>query len=498
LFAAALDRALDPAGAVQPAPARRGVSVSKYPISTACPDCGSADYRKRRFSRECRVCRTHYRPPTPSWHRWTIGLGLFIPGLFCGGVAAACAVGIYSLIPAKGDPGGVAGAFDYICLGVCLGVPGALGVAGLLLCVGRGLKELLAREVITPPGVPPPGGPRQVTSVRMVPEGEAEALLRMVAQQHHESAILRQLGPFGSERLAGPVTMFPSPLYFVVSSRSRSTPSERLAGAVRSFAREWDPDEIPLLFLDTSWQRNGRAGVLLTNRRLYSSRLDGPIELQDVTRVVFKDPSDDEMTFKVLLFVICLLVGAIVILLGPWFRRRLVVNREVVYEGRVNIHTGFWVDLLTTLGDAARQAEARPDLRAEWARHPGVTALELFPHSAEGVPLADERVDAPSWDQVERSIRTLDGHAHPQVRLWVGRLGEATGLEIIGGRGKYALREVGDGWVYYDPNGADEEVVVQTSGAGHRCAGYYVCTDVERVLRIARRFFESGAAGDDD
>jgi hypothetical protein len=41
-------------------------------------------------------------------------------------------------------------------------------------------------------------------------------------------------------------------------------------------------------------------------------------------------------------------------------------------------------------------------------------------------------------------------------------------------------------------------MAVQTSGAGHRCAGYYVCTDVERVLRIARRFFESGRAGDDD
>jgi hypothetical protein len=52
--------------------------------------------------------------------------------------------------------------------------------------------------------------------------------------------------------------------------------------------------------------------------------------------------------------------------------------------------------------------------------------------------------------------------------------------------------------VYYDPNGADEEVEVQTSGAGHRCAGYYVCTDMERVLRIARRFFELGSAGDED
>jgi hypothetical protein len=308
------------------------------------------------------------------------------------------------------------------------------------------------------------------------------------------------------------------------SWRRRCTPSERLAGAVRSFASEWDPEEIPLLFLDTSWRRDGRAGILLTNRRLYSSRLDGPIELQDVTRVAFKDPSESEMILKALLFVTCCLVGAIVILWGPWFGRRLLVNGEVVYEGRADIHPDFWVDLLTALGDAARQGEERAragpapeasapqgitrqvglrtdsprDVRAGRARRQGVTALEMLPHSAEGVPLAGEPVDAPSWEQVERSIRGLDGHTQPLVRLWAGQPRKAPGLEIIGGGGKYALREVGGGWVYYDPNGADEEVEVQTSGAGHRCAGYYVCTDMERVLRIARRFFESGSAGDDD
>jgi hypothetical protein len=229
------------------------------------------------------------------------------------------------------------------------------------------------------------------------------------------------------------------------------------------------------------------------------------------------------MLFKVLLFVICCLAGAIVILWGPWFSRRLLVNGEVVYEGRADIHPDFWVALLPALGDAARQGEERAgagpapeapapqgitrhlglltdprqDVRAGRACRPGVTALETLPHSAEGAPLAGELVDAPSWEQVECSIRGLDGHTHPLVRLWAGRPREAPGLEVIGGGGKYALREVRGLWVYYDPNGAGEEVELQTSGAGHRCAGYYVCTDVERVLRIARRFFESGSAGDD-
>ena len=493
--------------------------MSKYPISTACPQCGSADYRKRRFARECRVCRGHYRPPTPRWQRWTVGLGVIIAGLLLGGVAVASIVAVASAIPAQQGPGGATDPFAYACWGVL----GAFGIVGLL-CVGRGLQELFAQEVVTPPGVPPTGGRRQVApATRIIPEGQAEALLRQVAERHHELAILRQLGPPRSERLPGPVTLFLGALYFAVSRRRRPTSSERLAGAVRSFARDWAPEEIPLLFLDTSWRRNGRAGILLTNRRLYSSRLDGPIELQDVTRVAHKGPSEAEMIFKVLLFVSCFLVGFIVILWGPWFSRRLVVNGEVVYEVRADIHPDFWIDLLTALGEAARQGEERAragatpeapaptgitrpvglltdspgDGRAGRAGRQGVTALEMLPHSAEGVPLAGELVDAPSWEQVECGIRGLDGHTHPLVRLWAGQPRDGPGLEIIGGCGKYALREVGDGWVYYDPNGADEEVEVQTSGAGHRCAGYYVCTDVERVLRIARRFFESGSAADD-
>jgi hypothetical protein len=199
------------------------------------------------------------------------------------------------------------------------------------------------------------------------------------------------------------------------------------------------------------------------------------------------------------------------------------VNGKTVYSGGNPIRHGFWVELLTALGEASRQVEERAragrapdapalqgitrhvDLGTDFRQHigagptrpEGLTALQLHPHSADGVPLVGELLDAPAWELVERSIRELDGHTHPRVRLWAGPPGEPPGLDIIGGNGKYALREVGNGWVYYDSNGTDEQVNVQTSGAGHRCAGYYVCTDVERVLRIARRFFESRSAGDD-
>ena len=446
-------------------------------------------------------------------------MGLVLVGLLLCVVAVASIVVLESAMPARQGPGEAINPSAFLCWGMF----GAFVIVGLL-CVGRGVMAFFAREVLTLPGEPPTEGARQVAAATRIPEDLAVDLLRHVAERHNAPAILRQLDTPRSEGQAGPVTLFPGPLYFVVSRRRRCTPSERLEGALRSFAREWDPEEIPLLFLDTSWRRNGRAGILLSNSRLYSSRLDGPIELRDVTRVAFKDPSGEERIFKVLLFVSCFLVGGILILWGPWFRRRLRVNGEIVYAARTHIHADFWIDLLTTLGEAARQLEERAlarraagapasqgitqhvgllahsptDVWAGRARRQTVTALQLYLHSAEGVPLVGELVDAPSWEQVECGIRGLDGHTHPRVRLWAGQPGEPPGLEIIGGGGKYALREVGDGWVYYDPNGADEDVWVQTSGAGHRCAGYYVCTDVERVLRIARRFFESGRAGDDD
>src|SRR6516162_1955709 len=108
----------------------RGVAVSKYPISTACPQCGSTDYRKRRASRECRVCRTHYRPSTPPWRRWTVGLGVILAGLLLSVVAVASIVAVESAISAKRRPGEATDPFAYACWGVL----GAFGIVGLL-CV---------------------------------------------------------------------------------------------------------------------------------------------------------------------------------------------------------------------------------------------------------------------------------------------------------------------------------------------------------------------------
>ncbi len=273
------------------------------------------------------MCRTHYRPPTPSWQRRTVGLGLILAGLFLIGALVWTYFAVQSIVAAKDRPGAPTDPFGYVCGGVLavFAIPG-------LVCVWRGFKELFTEEVITPP---PDDSGSVTAAVRVIPESHAEDLVREIAEVHNQKAVLRQLG--------------------------RLRP-ERLAGAARTFARELGPGETPLVLFDTSWMRNGRAGILVTNRRLYSSRLDGPIELQDITEVTCPDPSGPETGFKVLVFVLALLTGSIVLMWGRWFRRQLVVNREVVYQGWLYFHPEFWTDLLSALGAAARLGE-EPDGR---------------------------------------------------------------------------------------------------------------------------------------
>jgi hypothetical protein len=180
-------------------------------------------------------------------------------------------------------------------------------------------------------------------------------------------------------------------------------------------------------------------------------------------------------------------------------RCRLLVNGEAVYVGGERRRAAFWVELLTALGEAARTSQAGRERSPAPARPPGtllVAALEMSPHGPDGEPLTVEFLHDPTWEQIERSIRELDRHRHPLVRLWAGAPEKSPALEIVGGNGTYALREPDGEWVYYDPSGSDTEVEIQTSGEGYRCPAFYVCADVERALQIARQFCETGFVGD--
>jgi hypothetical protein len=122
----------------------------------------------------------------------------------------------------------------------------------------------------------------------------------------------------------------------------------------------------------------------------------------------------------------------------------------------------------------------------------GVAVLETSPYSPTGLPLGARRFQNPTWEQVEDSIRRQDGRTHPLTRLWLRPHEEEPALDILGGNGRFVLWQLGGGWQYYDLSAAgDEELPVWTSDQGYRALPCNICCDIERVVRIARRFFDT-------
>jgi hypothetical protein len=458
--------------------------MPNYPLSRSCPSCRSRDSLRHGSARVCRKCLTRYVVPDTA-DRILFGTAFIIPGLVFG------AVGVFAFYGMASDPNSFSPA--------CLACPGSAALLGLIaFCWG--FREVMGRRKPPAPEADEPPGPAPALSRAI-----ADKMVEWVENIYYSGDKSEQLGAL---RVGG------------------------LSSQIRWFAPAWEEDERPLFFLDTSRNGDGTAGILVSDRRLYASALDEAIPLADVRDVTCEEKGGTGgvlMILAILLLILCLFVGWVVILFGlataaerQATRWRLLVNGKVLCTRKREFNTALWIDVFTSLGRAARDEgregpkNPRPVEEAPApqgiTRHVGLLAaspgvgraapaasvLEALPHSPDGLPLDGEVIDDPSWEQVERSIREMDGHTHPLVRLWAGEPWKRSGLEIIGGLGKYTLREVGDGWVYYDPGGADEDVLVQTSGGGHRAAGYFVCTDVERVLRIARRFCETGAAGDAD
>ena len=106
-----------------------------------------------------------------------------------------------------------------------------------------------------------------------------------------------------------------------------------------------------------------------------------------------------------------------------------------------------------------------------------------------------ERVEAPEWAAVEAAIRRMDDYCFPIVHLnttdddW----GE-TVFNVIGGDGRWALFHMMGEWQYADPDSDDdEEVRLWASDQGYFCKARNVLTDVEKVLRIVRVYYDTGS-----
>jgi hypothetical protein len=156
--------------------------------------------------------------------------------------------------------------------------------------------------------------------------GRAEATVRAVAEKHRAAALLRGLG--------------------------RVKPAA-VANARAGFAADLG-DETPLLLVDRSFLQNGSAGLLLTNRKLYSSVLGEGIPLEDVVVTTGQTPTQLEQ--------LLVSMGGI---LSLFFRHRvqsrLLINGEEVDRGPLTFP--FWVEVLTRLGRESRGRGGRTRAR---------------------------------------------------------------------------------------------------------------------------------------
>jgi hypothetical protein len=432
-------------------------------MSSVCPKCGSSQSRSRgglfSSSRVCRNCLTRYTRPTPLWERLLFAAVFLVPGLVLG----ILAVGIILLLmlgSERPNQGSQAAAG--------LGCSGFLGILAIF-CLAQGFRELAGQakrpdeeSSVDSPSEFGEAPSRECTpsAPPLVPKEQAESLVREIAQRHKAKGIQRKLGHFRADHLAN---------------------------ATARFAQQMREDETPLAFVDTSLLRNGKAGFLLTNRGLYSSWLRRPVWLADIDEVSYAKPEfTDFLTMWLLGWLLYVLLFGMKSL-----QHRLVVNGKTVCAG-TNLRAAFWIELLTALAEAAREVQSPSPRGIESRAAPTLIVLEVSLCPRAGQPIDLRRVRDPVWQQIEQSIRDLDQDSYPWVRLWAGEPDQGRALEILGGNGTYALRELGDGWVYYDPSRDEEEIEVCTGTASYRCPAFYVCNDLGRVLKIVHHYFVTG------
>jgi hypothetical protein len=450
-------------------------------MSIICPKCGStkSQIRSALFSSSqvCLTCLTRYTKPKPLWERLLFASVFVFLGLFLGIVA------LFILLITNGDkpPHPDSSEAGMVC--------GGFVSVLALLCVVQAFRELEGRDkssgerskVGTPDEIVEHSNREFHSSAPpLVPEEQAERLVREIAEKHKAKGILRKLGAFRSDHIEN---------------------------AVRHFADQMDEEETPLAFIDTSFLGNGKRGLLVTNRAVYSSNFSRPLWLVDIDEVTYEkpDPSDIALinVFAVLLVAVHFLspnpmrylahavLFALIVFALPImrFKHRLLINSKIVCKRR--LRGAFWIELLTALASAAREVPPSP-LSDATVNAPSFVVLETTHSHGDGASCDTRQFRDPPWQQIEQSIRALDADGHPSLRIWAGEVEQAPALDIFGGNGKYALRELGDGWIYYDPHGGEDEVEVCICGAGHRCPAFYVCTDLDRVLGIARHFVETG------
>lgn len=118
--------------------------------------------------------------------------------------------------------------------------------------------------------------------------------------------------------------------------------------------------------------------------------------------------------------------------------------------------------------------------------------MTIIRYYRDGRPWDSEDVRSPAWLEVEAAIRRMDNFCYPIVQLNLTEDDENI-FNVIGGNGRWALFQMMGEWQYEDRHGDPSEVRLWDSDQGYFCTEKNVITDVEKVLRIARKFYETGS-----
>ena len=105
-----------------------------------------------------------------------------------------------------------------------------------------------------------------------------------------------------------------------------------------------------------------------------------------------------------------------------------------------------------------------------------------------------EKIDSPSWSDVESAIRRMDNYCFPIVQLNTTESEEDEDIfNVCGGEGRWAMFHMMGEWQYEEPDGSEREARLWDSDQGYYCCEKNILTDIERVLRITKAFYDTGS-----
>ena len=120
--------------------------------------------------------------------------------------------------------------------------------------------------------------------------------------------------------------------------------------------------------------------------------------------------------------------------------------------------------------------------------------MTIIRYYRDGRPWDSEDVILPEWAEVEAAIRRMDNYCYPIVQLNLTEYeDDETIFNVIGGDSRWALFHMMGDWQYENPDGGSGEVRLWDSDQGYFCTENNVITDIDQVLRITRKFYETGS-----